>query len=307
MKLSRRAFLKGTLITATALPFVTAGYGFMVEPSWIETTLTRIPIPKLKPAFEGFRLVLVSDIHVGTYISQEQLQEVVDLVNQLDADLIIHTGDFVGVQKTSAFYHEWRNARRNGTAIHSPDAERLFNSSIPVISSMKSRFGAVAVLGNHEHWTDADVARRYLKEYGIRLLENTHEVLTIEDASLTFAGVDDLWEGEQDLRKAFVGAPSTSDSPRIVLSHNPDFADSPQVPENKVAFMLSGHTHGGQVTIPGFGPPLLPINNRRYARGLVETDWGLIYITKGVGCTTPPIRLFTRPEIAVLELTAARD
>ncbi len=277
----------------------------MVEPSWIEVTHKKIPIPGLKPQFEGFRIAHVSDIHVGTWITQPQLQEVVDLVNEQDADLIVHTGDFVGVQKTRTFYHQWRESRRNGTTMHSPDAERLFNSSIPVVAQMKAKFGAISVLGNHEHWVDVDVARYYLKEYNIRLLENSSEQVTIDGASINFAGVGDLWAGKQDLVKAFAGTPPASVAPRIVLSHNPDFADDPQVPRNKVSFMLSGHTHGGQVTIPGFGPPLLPIKNRRYAKGLVDTEWGWIYITKGVGCTTPPIRLFTRPEIAVLELTAA--
>lgn len=277
----------------------------MVEPSWIEVTHKKIPIPGLKPQFEGFRILHVSDIHVGTWISQSQLQDVVDLVNAQDADLIVHTGDFVGVQKTGSFYHAWRESRRNGTAIHSPEAERLFSTSIPAVAKMQAKFGAITVLGNHEHWVDADVARQYLKEYNIRLLENSSELITIDGVSINFAGVGDLWEGEQDLVKAFAGTPPASAAPRIVLSHNPDFADDPQVPKNKVSFMLSGHTHGGQVTIPGLGAPLLPIKNRRYAKGLVDTEWGWIYITKGVGCTTPPIRLFTRPEIAVLELSAA--
>lgn len=277
----------------------------MIEPSWIEVTHNTIPIPGLKPQFEGFRIVQVSDIHVGTWITPSQLQEVVDLVNEQNADLIVHTGDFVGVQKNRTFYEQWRDSRRNGTAMHSPDAERLFSASIPAVANMKSKYGAIAVLGNHEYWVDAGVARKYLKEYRIRLLENSSELVTIDGACLNFGGIGDLWEGDPDLVKAFAGTPPASEAPRIVLSHNPDFADNPQVPRCKVKFMLSGHTHGGQVTIPGLGAPLLPIKNRRYAKGLVDTEWGLIYITKGVGCTTPPIRLFTRPEISVLELTAA--
>lgn len=304
MKISRREFLRISLSTIAALPFVTTGYGFMIEPSWIELTHITVPIPGLKPQFVGFRIAHVSDIHVGTYISQKQLQEVIGLVNSQNADLIVHTGDFVGVRKNREYYNAWKATRRWNTVAHLSGAEDLYKACIPALATMRSKYGAIAVLGNHEHWADVDLARKYLKDYSIKLLENSSQLITIGDASLNFAGVGDLWEGEQDLDAAYAGSPDSFEAPRIVLSHNPDFADSRQVGRNKVALMLSGHTHGGQVTIPGIGAPLVPISNKRYIKGLVDTDWGKIFISKGVGCTTPPIRLFTRPEIAILELTA---
>jgi hypothetical protein len=170
---------------------------------------------------------------------------------------------------------------------------------------MKSKHGAIAVLGNHEYWVDPAAARKYLRDYGISLLENKSKLVTVDGASLNFAGVGDLWEGTQDLTSAFASTPSPYEAPRIVISHNPDFADDPQVARSGAVLMLSGHTHGGQVTLPGIGSPLLPIHNKRYASGLVDTEWGYVYISKGIGCTQPAIRIGTRPEIAVLELTAA--
>ncbi len=304
-KINRREFLKITLITASAAVLATSGYGFMIEPSWIEITHTSVPIPGLKPPLEGFRLVVIGDIHVGTWISQSQLQNVVDLVNQLDADLIVHTGDFVGMRKTIPYIMAKVTRDESLGFGHSPEAEDLFSACIPLVAKMKSKHGAIAVLGNHEYWVDPAAARKYLRDYGISLLENKSKLVTVDGASLNFAGVGDLWEGTQDLTSAFAGTPSPYEAPRIVISHNPDFADDPQVARSGAVLMLSGHTHGGQVTFPGIGSPLLPIHNKRYASGLVDTEWGYVYISKGIGCTQPAIRIGTRPEIAVLELTAA--
>lgn len=277
----------------------------MIEPSWVELTHTIIPIPGLKPQFAGFRIAHVSDIHKGTYLSQKQLQEVIELVNAQNVDLIAHTGDFVGVRKNIDYYNARRASRKWDVAAHLPGAEDLYKACIPSLATMRAKYGSIAVLGNHEHWADVDLARKYLKDYGIKLLENSSQLITIGGASLNFAGVGDLWEGEQDLDTAFAGSLDSAEAPRIVLSHNPDFADNPQVDRHKVALMLSGHTHGGQVTIPGIGAPVVPINNKRYIKGLVDTKWGKVFISRGIGCTTPPIRLFTRPEVAVLELTTA--
>ena len=89
---------------------------------------------------------------------------------------------------------------------------------------------------------------------------------------------------------------------RILLCHNPDFAVDASVAQNRVTLMLSGHTHGGQVYLPGLGTLVLPIRHRQFARGLVRTDWGQVYISRGIGLVAPPVRLLTRPEIALLRL-----
>lgn len=303
MKITRREFLKTSLIGITSIPLITAGYGFGIEPSWLEITHTTVPIPGLQPPFEGFRIAHISDIHVDTDFSEFRLQQVVKMVNDLDVDLIIHTGDYVRINRMMNY---WVRVFSRGLIkqFRTSDPEAMFEAAFPALASMKSKYGAYAVLGNHDHWAGADLARKYMQKYGLRLLENTSALVTVDNASINIAGVGDLLEGEQDLAAAFNGTPPSTEAPRIVLSHNPDFADDSVVGEMDTALMLSGHTHGGQVTIPGYGPPVLPIRNRRYAKGLVDTNWGWIYISRGIGCTFPPIRINTRPEIAVIELTA---
>lgn len=187
----------------------------------------------------------------------------------------------------------------------SPNAEAVFGGCLPRLAQIAAPYGSLAVLGNHDHWVDARVGRGHIAAAGIHLVENRHVVLERAGAALVVAGVDDLWEGGQDLEKAFAGAPPAAQAQRILLCHNPDYAVDPALRRQQVSLMLSGHTHGGQVTIPGWGAPILPIRNRQFARGLVDTLWGQVYVSRGIGQATPPVRVFTRPELAVIHLRVA--
>lgn len=304
MPISRRNFLKGIAGAVAGLPLAAAGYAFGVEPAWLEVTETDVPLPGLAPAFDGFRIVLVSDLHYGGYLPLERLERVVRLVNKLDADLIALTGDFVSEPRTAAYLA----ARVLGTPslalTRSPNAAAVFGACIPLVAEMRARAGALAVLGNHDHWVDAATGRRALAAQGIELVENRHRVVAQGGAQLVVAGVDDLWTGRQDLPAAFAGAPPADRAPRILLCHNPDFAANPGLPHSGVRLMLCGHTHGGQVYLPGVGAPVLPIRHREFARGLVRTAWGQVYVSRGIGQTAPPARILTRPEITLIRLRA---
>jgi len=301
---TRRHFLKLALAT-TLLPIAGGVYATEIEPAWLELTQTDIFIPNLPPAFVGFRIAHISDLHYdgGHYMPLGRLQKVVNLVNALDADLIVHTGDFVSEPRTLAYLATRARGETPADWGHSANAEKVFAPCLGLVKEMKAKHGAVAVLGNHDHWVDAKVARAHLRRAGILLVENSHLVITQEGAHLTIAGVDDLWTGEQDLERAFRGAPAPAQAPRILLCHNPDYAVDAAVARHNVQVMLSGHTHGGQVYVPGLGAPILPIRHHEFARGLVQTAWGQVYVSRGIGMITPPVRFLTRPEIALLRLT----
>lgn len=304
MPIARRDFLKGLAGAAVGLPLAAAGYAFGLEPAWLETTETEVALPGLAPAFDDFRIALISDLHYGSYLPLERLARVVRLVNALDADLIALTGDFVSEPRTAAYLAARIHGLTDSNLTRSPNAEAVFSVCIPQAAAMQARSGALAVLGNHDHWVDAGVGRAWLQRCGIELVENRHHVIERGHARLTVAGVDDLWEGKQDLAAAFAGAPPAEQSPRILLCHNPDFAVDPDLSRHRVDLMLCGHTHGGQVYLPGVGAPVLPIRHREFARGLVRTAWGQVYVSRGIGQTSPPVRLLTRPEIALIRLRA---
>lgn len=301
-RLNRRDFLKLLLAAGVGLPAAALGYSLGIEPAWIEVTHTKIALPGLPAPFDGFRIAHLSDLHYGTYLPLDRLERVVALVNALRPDLLALTGDYVSEPVTATYLRDRILELPNPNFRRSPNAERLFGTCIPRLGQIQAPYGALAVLGNHDHWVDARVGRAHLAAAGIRLVENRHTLLERGGASLAVAGVGDLWEGFQDLDAAFAAAPPASQAPRLLLCHNPDYAVAPAVERQQVSLMLCGHTHGGQVTIPGFGPPLLPILHRQFARGLVRTAWGQVYVSRGIGQTTPPVRLLTRPEIAVIEL-----
>jgi uncharacterized protein len=305
--MNRRDFLKLLLVAGLGLPAAATAYALEVEPAWIEVTQTDVFIPGLPAPFDGLRLAHLSDLHFGTYLPLRRLEHVVDQVNSLGVDLVALTGDYVSEPVTATYMRDRIMRLPNPVFRRSPNAEAVFGTCIPRLAQIEAPYGLLAVLGNHDHWVDAAVGRKHLAAAGIRLVENRHVVLERGGAALVVAGVDDLWEGEQDLKAAFSGAPPAGEAPRLLLCHNPDFAVDPTVDLHRVSLMLSGHTHGGQVTVPGLGAPLLPIENRQFARGLVRTAWGQVYVSRGIGQTTPPVRFMTRPEIAVIKLCVGYD
>ena len=179
-----------------------------------------------------------------------------------------------------------------------------------VFDGMHAPLGVYAILGNHEHWTDADRVREELEAVGIRVLVNEAVVLRKGDTELALVGIDDLWAGRVDWDAAFEGVPEGV--PVLLASHNPDAALS--AAGQRARLIVSGHTHGGQVgplrpvvravdRLTGHGFPPGTRYGRSHLAGLFSEPWGWVYVTSGV--TPGPVlqRWFVRPEVAILELS----
>jgi predicted MPP superfamily phosphohydrolase len=231
----------------------------------------------------------LTDIHHGPWLSRAYVRDIVSASNELAPDLVCLTGDYV----------------HHSSAYIEPLVEEL--------ARLRPKIGVVAVLGNHDWWEDGPWIQRGLSEAGVALLDNSRRVLTPQRQLVTAAaeglalcGVGDLWEDRQDYSSALDGLPAGM--PRLLLSHNPDVAEEPGLTSGgwRVDLMLSGHTHGGQIWLPGLGTPLT--NSRygqRYAAGLVQGPVCPVFIGRGIGVSGLPIRLGAPPEIAVLELRTA--
>ena len=272
--MTRRQFLKwGGLVGATGL---VASYPIVVEAHLILTNHYRIPMPHLPPAFAGFRVVHLTDLHHGTPVPLSVVRRVVRQVNGLDRDLVVCTGDFV-------------HARGTTTEL---------DAVWPLLGDLRAPCGVHAVLGNHDHWADAGRSQQWLRATG-QDLRHKATVLERRGGRLWLAGAGDLWEDHRSLDTVLRGIPDGDC--RIVLAHNPDTADSAF--SGRVDLMIAGHTHGGQVDIPLLGPPILPVRNRTYSRGLKTSPRGTaVFISRGIGWTAVPVRINCPPEIAVLEL-----
>ena len=246
-----------------------------------EITQHKFPIQYLDPIFDGLRIVQISDIHLGTWMNSDRLAGVVELVNSQCPDLICITGDFI-------------------THLTDQIASKLAKP----LKNLFAPYGTIAVLGNHDYWSNPNVVRSVLKECGIRELRN--EVWMIERGShmLFVAGLDDVYNGQDDLSSVLAQLPE--EAPAIILVHVPDFADITAA-TGKFSLQLSGHSHGGQISLPGIGSPVLPPLGRKYYRGQYQINGMIQYTNRGVGSATLPIRYNCPPEIAVIELCSPEE
>lgn len=237
-----------------------------------EITSHRIALRRLPASMNGLRVVQLSDIHYGLYIPRRNVERAVEMANRLKPDLVALTGDFV---THSADYV-------------APVAE--------ILGGLRAPLGVFAVLGNHDYRPGADYVAARLRSHGIRVLRNSHARVERDGRALWLAGVDDLWF-DCDLPRALRGVPAAA--PRLLLCHNP--AIILQAALHGVDLVLSGHTHGGQVNLPGLAPLLA---RTRFLSGWDRLHQTHIYVNRGLGKSIVPFRIGCPPEIAVFQLHA---
>jgi len=274
-RFTRRRLLKYTGCAALAGTVGSLLDAFAVEPRWIEVTNPEVNLAKLPEAWDGLRMAHLTDLHVGRLIGVDYVRRVVKKTNAEHPDVVVLTGDYVSC----------------GSAINDELAA--------VLAELRAPGGLFGVLGNHDHWTDASRMQEVLEAAGVTMLTNTHRILDRDGSKLCLAGVGDLWCDRQFLGEALAGV--DVNIPRILLCHNPDYSDRmPATP--RVDLMLSGHTHGGQVNLPLFGRPRLPIGNPAYSAGLASGPRCPVYTSVGLGMVGVPVRFRCRPEVAIVTL-----
>lgn len=254
---------------------VVLGVYSFVEARFYKVTRVEVAVPFLPPAFRGTRIALLSDIHHGPYFGRGFVESVVSDTNALGADIVALCGDYVHRDP------------------------KYIEPCIGELAKLRARMGVFAVLGNHDFWESAPRTRAALRDGGITEVTNTGVWIEKAGDRLRVCGVDDFWEGEQDIDAALGDCSDTEAA--IVLSHNPDYVEGIQ--DRRAGLVLSGHTHGGQVNIPLVGPPRVPSRyGRKYVSGLVKTPHTQVYVSKGLGGITPPVRFNCRPEIVLITL-----
>jgi uncharacterized protein len=281
---TRRKFLyTGAVAVAGMAALGGDGYleSFRLQLKRIEISLTRLP-----RVFDGFTIVQLSDFHFEEKFSAFTIRKSVELVNTLAPDLIVLTGDFV----TVPMFMLRRHARHHSAKAAPPCAQAL--------SRLKARMGKLAVLGNHDVYANPLLVTNALQEHGIAVLNNA--AVPIEEQGVRFwlAGIDDALEGSPDLGAAIERVPPGEAI--VLLAHEPDFAD--QAALTPVDLQLSGHSHGGQIWMPGVGAPWLPPLARRYPRGLYKVGNLTLYTNIGIGTIRAPIRINCVPEVTLITL-----
>lgn len=234
-----------------------------------------IRLKRLPKKLDGLRIIHLSDTHHSPFTDLIHIERAVRVANRLKPDMFVLTGDYVSHEREYI----------------APVAE--------VLGRLKSRFGTYACLGNHDHWTDAELVTHLFRGEGISMLVNEGFRFEAGGASFWLCGVDDYMVGKTDVTSALRG--SFPDEMKLMLAHNPIiFRDAVRL---GVDLTLSGHTHGGQVKIRDEEKRILP--RRKLKAGLHARRKSQIYITRGIGTVVVPMRYQCPPEISLLELRTA--
>jgi uncharacterized protein len=282
-RLSRRRFLG----LAAALGGVAlVADSVLLEPNRPELVRKEIVLSRWPAALDNYRIALLSDFHYDSVFSVHPLRAAIPIVNGLQPDLIVLTGDFVSEPSLG------RNRRKAAYAAE-PCAGLL--------RQMKAPHGLWAVMGNHDAVTDPDLIKEILRATGIRVLSNQSVPMEQSASRFWLSGVADVLEGSSDLDATLAQVPG--DEATILLAHEPDYAD--YVAKRPIDLQLSGHTHGGQVRLP-FLPPLYePPLARKYIAGLYKVGPLTLYTNRGLGTIGLPIRFDCPPEVTLITLRAS--
>jgi predicted MPP superfamily phosphohydrolase len=281
----RRHFLQTATYAAGALPFVMVGYGFLLGRQRYTVEEVTVSIPNLPPGLDGLRLLQLTDVHASAYMPVREIRRIVGLAGELEADLVIHTGDFL-------------------TTVGDPLEE-----AIAELARVEGRYGGFGCLGNHEIYAVAtDAATEICARHGIRILRGESATVEIEGARLNVIGVDYQWE--QRRQQSETGEPHflreaeplvRRDGLNILLSHNPNAF--PRAAELGIDLTLAGHTHGGQVQVEILDSRCNPARFfTPFVSGLYQQGASRLYVSRGLGTVGAPIRLNSPPEITLLTL-----
>jgi predicted MPP superfamily phosphohydrolase len=279
---NRREFLKIVGWSTALLPFGSISYGAVSTTYNFKIMKDNIFINDLPSAFEGVKIVQISDIHAGSYITNEPMKEVVHLINNIKPDLVFLTGDFVNFN------------------------DEEYDIISDNISQIRSTLGNYGCLGNHDHFMPEKSTRKLVQKIeasNVQMLNNQNTTITINGQKLQIAGVDNTGYGQNfgDFHKA--NQNTDEDYPIIWLVHDPTNWDPRMRNKLRCDLVLSGHTHGGQIGLNVLGNVITPARfvYKQWA-GLYQEGNSQLYVNRGLGTTGFPIRISVPPEITEITL-----
>ncbi len=264
---SRRRFLRAGMAGVAAAPFVLSGYGVAYAGKAYEIRELTLPFGR------SLRVVQLTDVHAGIYMTRKEIGRYADLVTGLCPDLLVITGDFI-----------------SNSMVFLPGC-------VEELDRVPTRYGTFATLGNHERWYGKlGEVRAVFRRHRMKLLVNSHERIETGEGPFAIAGVDDLRTGHPNMEAALRGlGPAV---PTLLLSHRPEVF--PQAAAAGIPLTLAGHYHGGQIKLWGFSPAQL---RTPYPEGLYRINGSRLYVSCGIGTTFTPVRLNVPPEVTLLNLT----
>ncbi len=271
VQVGRRRFLQASVGSVAAAPLLLSGYGAAYAGKAYDVQRLSLPFGRT------VRVVQLTDIHSGIYMTRDEMRRYALQAIALEPDVFVLTGDFIS------------------------NSMAFLPACVEEMARVRARFGTFATLGNHEHlWGDPAEVEAVFRRHGIPLLNNAHTVIKAADGAFAVAGIDDIQWGRPDLDAALRGLDGSV--PTLLLSHRPEIF--PDAAARGIPLTLSGHYHGGQVTLrlPGGALSLAHLRTP-YPEGLYRIDASHLYVSRGVGTTFTPVRLNAPPEVTVFQLS----
>lgn len=295
---SRREFISRTGMVVASIPFASIFYGLTIGRFAFTRYTATIKIPKLPDAFKGFKIIQLSDTHLGNFnYNYTKLEEVITLINEEKPDIIVHTGDLV-----------------NNFASELEGWDKVF-------SRLQANYGKYAVMGNHDYghyaeWPTIEAEAENLRlikkgfeDCGFQLLLNENKSINIGDDSINLLGVEDWGDPpfpkRGDLTKAIQSiAPEDAHKPKILLTHNPTHWQREVLYKSDIDLTLSGHTHGMQMGMTWNKKQWSPAQwGYKYWGGLYQEGSQYLYVNRGLGYVGVPMRVGMNPEISIITLS----
>ena len=271
---TRRDVLRGLTAAGAGIVAGTADHGFVYQRHWLTVTRATLPVSGLADALSGLRVGLLTDLHRSDTVSHAMASAAVQALLAEDVDLIVLGGDYV----------TWGGGR----------ARQFVTPAAEALAPLQARHGVFAVLGNHDDDHDMPAA---LARNGFTVLRDARTRIVVRGEPLDLAGIRFWTRKAADIARVIRGASANL----ILLAHNP--ARLPEVAKLTVPLMLSGHTHGGQIVLPGLGA--IAAREFPVVEGMGRREGTTIFVSRGVGTVYLPIRLNCPPEIAILTLEPA--
>lgn len=277
----RRRAMQSIGYAAIAAPAAVIGYGAVIGRTDFHVVESEIAVPGLHPDLDNLRIVQISDLHLGAFLSERELARVIDAANGLRANIALMTGDLI-------------------TRAGDPVA-----AAVRQVVRLKADAGVYGCMGNHEIYAGSeDLTQKLAARSGARFLRMENRVLKFGQGQFNLAGVD--YQRASDKGKYLAGAETliVPGMPNFLLSHNPDVF--PMAAQKGFDVTFAGHTHGGQVTVEIVDQTLNPARfYTRYVTGLYRLGGRSCYVTRGIGTIGLPARIGATPEITLLRLKRA--
>ena len=283
---SRRQFLEHAATAAVATPFVAGAYGLLYGRLNLETTRRPVHLPNLPNAFHGFRIAQLSDIHIGPFMSEDEIRKYVRIANSLQPDLIVLTGDFLTFD---------------------PSPQHVVVSAL---SGLRAPFGVFGCLGNHDAWADSeDALTELFGQVGVKILRQQNVPIATSGERFNLIGIDFANSRHMSAGSGHMSSGRLEgmeglmekDAVNILLSHNPETFD--RAAELGIDLSLAGHTHGGQLALEFISPEIAPSRIvTPYVSGWFQRPGGQLYVNRGIGTIAAPMRVGAPPELTVFEL-----